>query len=111
MARAAAKCRHPAMVRAADDAMLTAIAALVIGDHDRGRQVTGSIMVPRMQPMPIPAHTAPASALGPVRWALAAVMTAAAGIGHGAATPAPQPASRPAGTDNGIVMPSGWPES
>jgi hypothetical protein len=38
-------------------------------------------------------------------------MTAAAGIGHGAATPAPQPASSPAGTDTGTLMPKGRPGS
>ncbi len=61
--------------------------------------------------MPIPAQTAPVSALGPARCDLAAAMTAATGIGHGAATPAPQPASSPAGTDSGTLMPQGWPGS
>src|SRR6266702_7230254 len=89
---AAARWRNPVTVRAADAAMLTAIASLVAGDDERGRRVTGSMAVPRTQPMPIPAHTAPVSARGWVRWDHAAAMTAAAGIGQGAATPAPQPA-------------------
>jgi hypothetical protein len=88
-------------------ARLRAIASLVAGDHARGRRVTGSIAVPRMQPMPIPAQTRPTGVLGWVRWDLAAAKTAAAGIGHGAATPAPQPASSPAGTDRGMLMPQG----
>ena len=57
--------------------------------------------------MPIPAQTAPVSACGRVRWDRAAAMTAAAGIGQGAATPAPQPTSSPAGTDRGTLMPQG----
>jgi hypothetical protein len=65
---AAARWRNPVTVRAADVAMLTAIASLVVGDHERGRRVTGSMAVPRTQPMPIPAHTAPVSARGWVRW-------------------------------------------
>jgi len=77
--------------------MLKTIASLVAGDQERGRQVTGSIAVPRTQPTPIPAQTAPVSALGPARCDRAAAMTAARGIGHGAATPAPQPASSPRG--------------
>jgi hypothetical protein len=36
-------------------------------------------------------------------------MTAAAGIGQGAAAPAPQPASSPVRTDSGMLMPQGWP--
>jgi hypothetical protein len=79
--------------------MLTAIASLVVGDHERGRRVTGSMAVSRTQPMPIPAHTAPVSARGWARWDHAAAVTAAAGIGQGAATPAPQPASSPVGTN------------
>jgi hypothetical protein len=89
--------------------MLEAIASLVAGDHERGRRVTGSMAVPRMQPMPIPAQTAPVSAWGWVRRDRAAAMTAAAGIGQGAATPAPHPASSPAGTGRGMPMPQGWP--
>ena len=56
-----------------------------------------------------PAQTAPVSACGRVRWDRAAAMTAVAGIGQGAATPAPQPTSSPAGTDRGTLMPQGWP--
>jgi len=103
--------RHPATARAADAATLQTIANLVHGVQDRGCQETGSMAVPTMQPAPIPAQMAPASALGAVRRARAATMTAAAGIGHGAATPAPQPASSPAGTDTGTLMPKGWPGS
>src|SRR5438105_13840592 len=47
-APAAAKCRHPAITMAADAATLAAIAALVTGDRDRGRQITRSMTVPRM---------------------------------------------------------------
>jgi hypothetical protein len=43
--------------------------------------------------------------------ALAGVMTAATGIGYGAATPAPHPASSPVGTDSGILTPSDSPGS
>jgi hypothetical protein len=39
------------------------------------------------------------------------MMTAATGIGHGAATPTPQPATSPADTDSGTLMPKGWPGS
>jgi hypothetical protein len=108
-ALAAARWRNPVTVRAADAAMLEAIASLVAGDDERGRRVTGSMAVPRTQQMPIPAQTAPVSACGRVRWDRAAAMTAAAGIGQGAATPAPQPTSSPAGTDKGMLMPQGWP--
>jgi hypothetical protein len=70
---AAARWRSPVTVRTADAAMLEAIASLVAGDHERGRRVTGSMAVPRMQPMPIPAQTAPVSAWGWVRWDRAAL--------------------------------------
>jgi len=64
-----------------------------------------------MQPRPMAAQTAPGRALG-ARWrAVAAVMTAAAGIGHGAATPAPHPAASPADTDSGMLTPKDWPGS
>jgi hypothetical protein len=33
--------------------MLKTIASLVAGDQERGRRVTGSIAVPKTQPMPI----------------------------------------------------------
>lgn len=75
--------------------MLKTIASLVAGDQERGRKVTGSIAVPRTQPMPIPAQMVPVSVLGLVRCDFTATMTAASGICHGAATPAPQPASSP----------------
>jgi hypothetical protein len=87
------------------------IAHLVHGVQDRGRHETGSMAVPTMQPSPIPAQTAPASALEAVRRARTAAITAAAGIGHGAATPAPQPASSPAGIDSGTLTPKGRPGS
>jgi len=45
--------------------MLKAIASLLAADHERGRRVTGSMAVPRTQPMPIPAQKAPVSACGP----------------------------------------------
>ena len=67
---AAARWRHPAAMRAADVAMLRAITSLVAVDPARGRRVTGSIAVPRMQPMPIPAQTRPTGVLGWVRWDL-----------------------------------------
>ena len=64
-----------------------------------------------MHPAPIIAQTTPGHGLGARCRAAAAAATAATGIGHGAATPAPhRPLSR-AGTDNGTVMPSGWPGS
>jgi hypothetical protein len=110
-ARAAVKWRHPATVRTADAATLQTIANLVHEVQDRGSQETGSMAVPTMQPTPIPAQMAPASALEGVRWARAATKTAATGIGHGAAIPAPQPASSPAGTETGTLMPKGWPGS
>jgi hypothetical protein len=50
--------------------------------------------------MPIPAQTAPVSALGSVCRDLPAAMIAVRGIGHGAATPAPQPARSPAGIES-----------
>lgn len=105
------KWRHPAQVRAADAATLQVIASLVHGVQDRGCQETGSMTVPTMQPMPIPAQTAPANEPEAARLARAAAMSAVTGIGHGAATPAPQPASNPAGTDSGTPMPKGWPGS
>jgi hypothetical protein len=40
---------------------------------------------------------------------LAAATTAAAGIGHGAATPAPQPMRSPAGTEHRTLRPNGSP--
>jgi hypothetical protein len=43
---------------------LQTIANLVHGVQDRGCQETGSMAVPTMQPAPIPAQMAPASALG-----------------------------------------------
>jgi hypothetical protein len=67
--------------------------------------------VPTMHPSPIAAQTAPGRALSSRRRAIAAVVTAAAGIGHGAATAAPHPASSPAVTDSGIPTPSGSPGS
>jgi SRSO17 transposase len=45
-------------------AIAQAFAPLVAGDQVRGRRVTGSTAVPRTQPMPIPAQTAPVSTLG-----------------------------------------------
>ena len=69
--------------------MLNMIASLVAGDHERGRRVTGSMAVPRTQLMPVPAPAAPVSARGGVRWDIAAALTAATGIGQGAATPDP----------------------
>jgi len=91
--------------------MLNPIARAVDRDHDPGWRVTGSIKVPAMHPAPIIAQTTPGHGLGARYRAAVAAATAATGIGHGAATPAPQPATRPAGTDNGTVMPSGWPGS
>ena len=44
---AAARWRNPVTMRAADAAMLEAIASLVAGDHERGRRVTGSMAVPK----------------------------------------------------------------
>jgi hypothetical protein len=64
-----------------------------------------------MHPRPMAAQTAPGRALGPRCRAVAAVMTAAAGIGQGAATAAPHPAASPAGTDSGMLTPRGWPGS
>jgi len=64
-----------------------------------------------MHPRPIMVQTVPGSALGSWRRAVAAAMTAVTGIGHGAATPAPYPASNPAGTDSGTLTPRGWPGS
>lgn len=64
-----------------------------------------------MHPRPIPAQTAPGRTLSSRRCAVAAAMTDATGIGHGAATPAPHPTSNPAGTDNGTLTPRGWPGS
>ena len=110
-ARAVVKWRHPVQARAVAAVTLQAIASLVHGVQDRGRQETGSTAVPTMQPRPIPAQVAPATGLGAVRWARAATMSAVTGIGHGAATPAPQPASNPAGTDSGTLTPNGRPGS
>jgi hypothetical protein len=67
--------------------------------------------VPTTHPRPIPAQIMPGRALGSRPVVIAAVMTAAAGIGHGAATPAPHPAASPAGTDSGTLTPRGWPGS
>jgi hypothetical protein len=60
---------------------------------------------------PIPAQIAPGRALGSRPRAVAAAATAAADIGHGAATPAPHPASNPAGADRGMRTPRGSPGS
>jgi hypothetical protein len=62
--------------------------------------------VPTMHLKPIAALTAPGRMPSSRRGALAAVMTAATGIGHGAATPAPHPVSSPVGTDSGILTPA-----
>jgi hypothetical protein len=110
-ARAVAECRRPAAISPAEAAMLNPMARAVAPDHDRGRRVTGSIKVPTMHAAPMIAQTAPGRGLGARCRAAAAAATAATGIGHGGATPAPQPATRPAGTDSGTVMPSGWPGS
>jgi hypothetical protein len=56
--------------------------------------------VPTVHPSPIAARAAPGRALGSRCRAIAAAVTAATGIGHGAATAAPHPASSPAGTDS-----------
>ncbi len=64
-----------------------------------------------MHPRPIAAQTAPGRTLGSRCRAVAAAVTAATGIGHGAATAAPHPASSPAGTDSGMLTPSGSPGS
>jgi hypothetical protein len=110
-ARAVAECQAPAPMRAADAARLTPTARRVAGDQDRGRWVTGSMRVPTMHPRPMAAQTTPGRAPSARCWAVAAVMTAAAGIGHGAATAVPHPASTPAGTDSGMLTPRGWPGS
>ena len=98
--------RHRPPISAADVARVTPIARRVAGDHNRGRQVTGSMTAPTMHPKPTAAQTAPGRVPSSRCRALAAVMTAATGIGHGAATPAPHPASSPAGTDRGILTPA-----
>ena len=97
-------------MRAAEAATLRPIARPAAGDQDRGRRVTGSMSVPKMHPRPITAQTIPGNASGS-RWAGAAAITAATGIGHGAAIPAPQPASTPTGTDSGPLTPKGSPGS
>jgi hypothetical protein len=101
----------PAAMSAVDAARLQPIAMPVIGDHDRGRLVTGSASVPMMQQRPTAAQIAPGREPAARRRAVAAAITAAAGIGQGAATPAPQPASRPAVMDSGMLIPRGWPGS
>src|SRR6266566_2102908 len=108
---AVARCQALAPMRAADAARLTPTAKRVAGDQDRGRRVTGSMRVPTMHPRPMAAQTAPGHTLGARCRAVAAVMTAAAGIGQGAATAAPHPAASPAGTDSGMLTPRGWPGS
>jgi hypothetical protein len=62
-----------------------------------------------MPATPNPAQTSagPEPPSGPV--ARAAAITAATGIGQGAATAAPQPTRMPVGTESGMPMPSGRP--
>jgi hypothetical protein len=67
---------------------MTPMASRAARDNDRDRRVTGSMNAPTIHSSPITAQTAPGTGFGSQCRATAAV-TAANGIGHGAATAAP----------------------
>ncbi len=87
--------------------MPAAIAFRFAGVHAVGSYVLGSMRNPTIPAMPRPAQT---SAATESPWlARRDAMSAATGMGQGAATPAPQPTMMPVGTESGTPMPSGRP--
>jgi hypothetical protein len=64
-----------------------------------------------MQAMPRPAQRIPGTLLPFAGSAVVAAISAARGIGQGAATPAPQPISSPQGTVIGRLIPNGSPDT
>jgi hypothetical protein len=72
------------------------MASRVAADQDRGRPVTGSMNVPTMHiPSRSPRRPRPGARSAPRAGPIAVAVTAATGIGHGAATAAPPPSQQP----------------
>jgi hypothetical protein len=97
----------PAAASPADAVIVSAIDAAVEADQERGRQVTGSMRCPAMLAPPM-APAMPAARARPPA-ARCDASTAAAGMTHGGAIPAPQPTARAVGTGSGTPIPSGSP--